>query len=99
MKCCGADEDKVHPPKYVPVQQPESPGKLMRCLALRGWGETGQPKCPDVNITLPATVWDMALLQFNRGFHETQLARLLINQLCKTDEQSDILFYSDTAHC
>jgi len=58
-----------------------------------------QPEWPDLSAALQATVWDIALLQFNRGFHETQLARLLINQLCKTDEQSDILFYSDTAHC
>lgn len=57
------------------------------------------PKCLDFNVTLQAMVWDIALLQFNRGFHKTQLARLLINQLHKTDEQLDILFYSDTAHC
>lgn len=71
---------------------------LCRDWQRRAGGRWSSPR-PAFNVTPQAMVWDTALLQFNRGFHETQLARLLINQLCKTDEHSDIMFYTDTAQC
>lgn len=35
-------------------------------------GQAEQPKCPDFN---GAVAWDLPLFHYNRGFHETQLAR------------------------